>query len=291
MLVVPLCQKLKSLKMNTKEQTKKVTLVTGASAGIGEVTAVRLKEAGFIVYAAARRLERMKSLENRGIHVLKLDLTVDESMVNCANTILAKHGQLDVLVNNAGYGSYGAMEDVSMEEARKQFEVNVFGLARLTQLFLLTMRKQRSGRIINVSSVGGKIGSPHGVWYQGSKFAVEGLSDSLRMELKQFNIDVVVIEPGAIKTEWSEITRANLIRTSGHTAYGQKAKIHAAALEKYDNMGSKPEVIAKAIYNAATSKKPKTRYVIGKGISVMLFVKAILPDRMFDRIMIGMLLR
>ncbi len=172
----------------------------------------------------------MKSLEKKGIHILNLDLTVDDSMLDCANTILTKHERLDVLVNNAGYGSYGAMEDVPMEEAKKQFEVNVFGLARLTQLFLPIMRKQQSGRIINVSSVGGKIGSPHGVWYQGSKFALEGMSDNLRMELKQFNIDVIVIEPGAIKTEWSGIAQNNLIKTSGHTAYGRIAKIHLVLL-------------------------------------------------------------
>jgi len=272
------------------EKKEKVVLITGASAGIGEATAILMKKAGFIVYAAARRVDRMRKLEKFGIQILDLDVTVEESMVKCANIILAKHGALDVLVNNAGYGSYGAMEDIPMEEAKKQFEVNVFGLARMTQLFLPSMRKQGSGKIINVSSIGGKIGSPHGVWYQGSKFAVEGMSDSLRMELKQFNIDVVVIEPGAIKTEWSEITQENMLKISGQSEYGKNIKIHADNLAKYDNMGSDPLVIAKGILKASTARKPKTRYAIGKGVSVMLFLKNILPDRLFDRFMMKMLL-
>lgn len=273
------------------ENKKKVALVTGASAGIGTATAIKLKEAGFIVYGAARRIKKMKELEINGINVIKLDLTVDESMVNCANHILKEHGRLDVLVNNAGYGSYGAMEDVPMEEAKKQFDVNVFGMARLTQLFLPTMRKQGSGRIINVSSIGGKAGSPHGVWYQGSKFAVEGLSDSLRMELKQFNIDVVVIQPGAIKTEWNEIARENLIKTSGNTVYGKNARKHSANLEKWDKRGSEPEVIAKGILKAVKAKRPKTRYAIGSGAALGLFVKSILSDRMYDRFLLNMLFK
>lgn len=273
------------------KNTNKIALVTGASSGIGAATAIRLKNSGFTVYGAARRVEKMKKLEKEGIHIIKLDITNDDSIMCCCNIILKKHGKLDLLVNNAGYGSYGAMEDVPIEEAKKQFEVNVFGLARLTQLFLPSMRKQMSGRIINVSSVGGKYGCPHGVWYQGSKFAVEGLSDSLRMELKQFNIDVVIIEPGAIKTEWFDIACNKLIETSGHTAYGKNAKKHAAALKKYQNIASEPDVTAKGIYKAATVKRPKIRYAIGKGASAAIFMKNILPDRLMDKVMMYTLLR
>jgi NAD(P)-dependent dehydrogenase (short-subunit alcohol dehydrogenase family) len=274
--------------MNNKNR---VALVTGASAGIGTATALKLKEAGYTVYGAARRVEKMKVLEERGIKLIKLDVTLDESMVSCAKKILKEQGRLDVLVNNAGYGFYGAMEDVPMEEARKQFDVNVFGMARLTQLFLPTMRKQGSGRIINVSSIGGKAGCPHGVWYQGSKFAVEGLSDSLRMELKQFNIDVVVIQPGAIKTEWNEIARENLLKTSGDTVYGKNARKHAANLEKWDKRGSEPEVIARGILKAVQAKRPKVRYAIGSGAAIGLFIKSILSDRMYDRFLLNMLFK
>ncbi len=196
---------------------KKVALVTGASSGIGKESAKLLIENGFTVYGAARRVDKMKDLEQFGIKLLAMDVTVEESMVNGINQILETEKRIDVLINNAGYGSYGALEDVPISEAKYQFEVNIFGLARLTQLVLPSMRKQKSGKIINISSIGGKLGEPHGAWYHATKFAVEGLSDSIRMELKQFGIDVVIIEPGAIITEWNTIARENLIKVSGNT--------------------------------------------------------------------------
>ena len=174
-----------------------------------------------------------------------------------------------------------------MEEARYQFEVNVFGLARLTQLVLPNMRERQRGKIINVSSIGGKLGEPHGCWYHATKFAVEGLSDSLRMELKQFNIDVVVIQPGAIKTEWGSIARKNMLKISGHTTYGDLAKKHVAMLEKFDGQGSDPSVIGDAILTACTSVKPKTRYAIGNSAGMMLFMRKILSDRLFDKMMLS----
>ena len=176
--------------------TDKVAIVTGASSGIGEATARQLHGAGYIVYAAARRTERMAGLAGAGIRTLAMDLTVEEQMTSGIERALAEAGRVDILVNSAGYGSFGSLEEVPLSEARHQFEVNVFAPARLVQLVLPAMRAQRSGRIINISSIGGKIYEPLGDWYHATKFALEGLSDSLRAELRPFGIDVVV--PGML---------------------------------------------------------------------------------------------
>ena len=189
----------KARSVTTKEQ--KVALVTGASSGIGEATAQHLHEAGFLVYGAARRTNRMQALGELGVRTLAMDVTDDESMAAGVKHILDEAGRIDVLVNNAGYGSYGAVEDVSLDEARRQFEVNVFGAARLTQLVLPHMREQHSGSIVNITSMGGKIYTSFGAWYHATKFAFEAFSDCLRVETKEFGIDVVIIEPGAIATE------------------------------------------------------------------------------------------
>ena len=165
-----------------------VVIVTGASSGIGEATALALDQAGFAVYAGARRLDRMAGLAERGITVAELDVTDEGSMVAFVDRVLADRGQVDVLINNAGYGSYGAVEDVPLDEGRRQFEVNLFGLARMTQLVTPSMRAAGSGRIVNISSMGGHFGEALGAWYHASKFAVEGFSDSLRLELHEFGI-------------------------------------------------------------------------------------------------------
>ena len=192
-----------------------VALITGASSGIGHATALALAASGWVVYGAARRVDRMQELEASGCHVLEMDVTDDASLRAGVDRILTEQHRLDVLVNNAGYGSYGALEDVPIDEARRQFEVNVFGLARLTQLVLPTMRALGRGRIINVSSIGGRIYEPIGSWYHATKFAVEGLSDSLRIELAPHGIDVVIIQPGPIRTEWNTISRRSAEEYSG----------------------------------------------------------------------------
>jgi short-subunit dehydrogenase len=268
---------------------KQVALITGASSGIGLESARLLAKEGYIVYAAARRVERMKELEADGVRLLSMDVTDDTSMQAGIKEIIAKENRIDILVNNAGYGSYGALEDVPISEAKYQFEVNIFGLARLTQLVLPHMRAQRSGKIVNVSSIGGKIGEPHGSWYHATKFAVEGLSDSLRMELKQFNIDVVVVEPGAILTEWTAIARDNLIKVSGQTAYKDLAQKHAKMFDGAEQMGSKPIVIAETILKIAKAKHPRTRYAVGGGAKPILFLRSILSDRLFDKLMLTMI--
>src|ERR1700761_7097587 len=183
----------------------RVALVTGASSGIGEATVKLLLKKRYTVYAAARRLDRMAKLKEAGAKLIDLDLTDDASIVACVDAIRKESERLDVLVNNAGYGSYGALEDVPMDEARRQFEVNLFGAARLCQLALPMMREQKYGKIVNVSSVGGSFGDPFGNWYHATKYALEGLSDCLRIELIPFGIDVIIIQPGAIRTEWAGI--------------------------------------------------------------------------------------
>jgi NAD(P)-dependent dehydrogenase (short-subunit alcohol dehydrogenase family) len=263
----------------------KIALVTGASSGIGMATAGALHDLGYTVYAAARRLDRMSDLADRGVRTLAMDVTDNESMTSGIKRIIAETGRIDVLVNNAGYGSYGALEDVPQEEGRRQFDVNVFGLARLTQLALPHMRAQRGGCVVNVSSIGGKIYTPLGGWYHATKFAVEGLSDSLRVELKPFGIKVVLIEPGSIRTEWGGIAAERLLATSADTAYAGQAKGVVAAMratETNPRLASPPGVIADAIVRAVTARRPKTRYVVGVGARPAIFLRALLPDRAFD---------
>lgn len=267
---------------------EKVALVTGGSSGIGKETARLLAQSGFVVYAAARRTEKMRDLEGLGVRLLEMDVTSEESMMNGIDEIFRAEKRIDVLVNNAGYGSYGALEDVPLPEARYQFEVNIFGLARLCQLVLPAMRAQRSGRIINISSVAGSFGEPHGSWYHATKYALEGLSDSLRMELKQFGIDVVIIKPGAIKTEWASIAREKMKSVSGETVYRDLVRGHVALFERADTqLGSEPIVVARKILKAALANRPRTRYAVGGGAKPMLFIRSILSDRMFDRLVTG----
>ncbi|MDQ0474231.1 oxidoreductase [Labrys wisconsinensis] len=264
----------------------RTALVTGASSGIGEATAKALLADGYTVYAAARRLDRMAGLAAAGVRPIALDLIDDASMVAAVEKILGETGRIDVLVNNAGYGSYGALEDVPLEEARRQFEVNLFGAARLCQLVLPAMRTQKGGRIVNVSSIGGKGGEPFGAWYHATKFALEGLSDSLRMELIPFGIDVIVIEPGAIRTEWGGIAHESMLRMSGDTAYGPYARRHARLHERAGTrMASPPEVVARIIARAVASKRPRTRYPAGGGARWILLIQRFLTDRMQDRLM------
>jgi short-subunit dehydrogenase len=265
----------------------KTALVTGASSGIGEATARTLASSGYTVYGAARRVERMAGLADVGVRVIAMDVTDDASMVSGVERIVADTGRVDVLVNNAGYGSYGALEDVPISEAKYQFDVNIFGLARLTQLVLPHMRAQRSGRIVNVSSVGGKIYEPLGSWYHATKFAVEGLSDSLRLELAPFGIRVIVIEPGAITTEWSAIAADGLVKTSGDTAYADLAHNGAAVLNFTDGnprLASPPSVVADAIGKAVAARRPRTRYAVGGGAKPVLLLRRALPDRAFDAV-------
>jgi len=267
----------------------KVALITGASSGMGKSTAHKLHSQGYTVYGAARRMKKMQDLKEKGMSIVPLDLTKDASIVDCINTILKKEGRIDVLINNAGYGSYGAVEDVSIEEAKRQFEVNMFGLARITQLVLPNMRERKSGRIVNISSMGGKIYTPFGAWYHATKHAVEGWSDCLRLELKKFEIDVVVVEPGGIKTDWGMIAAENLKKTSGTGAYSEFAIHVAEGMKKtYSNDSlTDVDVLGKVIAQAATTKKPKTRYAKGYMAKPAMAIRKWFGDRIFDKMIMS----
>lgn len=267
---------------------KKIVLITGASAGIGKETAFLLIERGYIVYGAARRLDQMKDLEDKGIQILPLDVTNEDSMVACINTIISKEGRIDVLINNAGYGSYGAIEDVPLDEARRQFEVNIFGLARLTQLVLPHMRKNKYGKIVNISSMAGKVYTLFGGWYHATKHALEGLSDCLRMETKGFGIDVIIIEPGGIKTDWGQIAADNLKKTSGSGAYAKLANQAADGFEKLysGNQLTDAKVIAKTIYKSIIARRPKSRYLVGYMAKPAVLARRLFGDKIFDKIML-----
>jgi NAD(P)-dependent dehydrogenase (short-subunit alcohol dehydrogenase family) len=261
----------------------KVAIVTGASSGIGAAVARRLHAQGHTVYAVARRVELMAPLAEEGIVPVRLDITDDVALAALVSRVIAETGRIDVLVNNAGYGALGAIEDVPLAEARRQFDVNVFGLARLTQLVLPHMRAQRGGRIINMSSMGGKIHVPLGGWYHATKFAVEGFSDALRLEVAPFGIHVVVIEPGAIDTEWHGVAADNLMSTSGVGAYADQASAVAKILAA-GGLGSSPEVIAKAVDRAVRARRPRSRYAVGLGAKPIMLARRVLPDKVFDRL-------
>ena len=245
---------------------EKVILITGASSGIGFDAARTLARQGHRVYAAARRVALMEPLQTDGVHVIGMDVTDEASMKNAVETVLQQEGRIDVLVNNAGFGYFGAIENVPMEEARKQLEVNVFGLARLTQLVLPVMRQQGSGRIINTSSIAGKMTFYMGGWYNVTKYAVEAFNDALRMEVKPFGINVVKIEPGAIKTDWGVIAANHLKETSKDTVYQDDGQRWAESIDWFyhTNMLSKPSVVTKAICRAVNSKHPRVCYCCGR---------------------------
>ncbi len=271
---------------------KKVILITGASSGMGKVTAKELIEQGHTVYTVALRIDQMQDLKTLGGHPLQMDITINDDIEKVVNTIVKREGKIDVLINNAGYGSYGAVEDVSIDEARRQFEVNLFGLARITQLVLPIMRKNKSGRIINISSMGGKVYSPFGAWYHATKHALEGWSDCLRIETKPFGIDVVVIEPGGIKTPWGIIAAENLKKTSGNGAYAERSnRVADSMIEMFTNGKylTGEAVISKTIVKASFVKNPKPRYAVGYMAKPVLFIRKFISDRFLDKIVVSRL--
>lgn len=266
---------------------KKTILITGASSGIGYDAAQLLAQQGHCVYAAARRVERMESLKALGVRVIKMDVTEEESMRQGVEEIVQAEGRIDVLINNAGYGFFGAIETVPLAEARRQLEVNVFGLARLTQLVLPQMRKQGSGRIINTSSIAGKMVIYMGGWYNVTKYAVEAFSDALRMEVKPFGIDVVMIEPGSIKTNWGIIAAQHLKESSSGTAYEEIGTQWARNIDWFyrSNLLSSSSLIAKAISRAVNSRHPKARYCRGRFSFAGRVAHAVMPSRWWDAMM------
>ena len=272
--------------------TNKTVLITGASSGIGKETAKQLVAEGYTVYAAARRVEKMEDLKELGCIPLKMDISKEEDVVAVVEKISDEQGGVDILVNNAGFGTQGSVEETTLEDARYQFDVNLFGLARLTQLALPYMRNNRYGKIVNVSSIGGKIYGPLGAWYIASKHALEGWSDCLRIEVKQFGIDVVVIEPGAISTEFDDVYVGPMLERSGRGPYRNIALGMAEFSRrnhKRKNGSSPPSVIANTISKALSTERPKTRYAAGRLAKPMLFVRKWFGDRTYDRLIASMI--
>ena len=265
---------------------RKVILITGASSGIGYEAAQRLARQGHKVYGAARRVELMEPLREAGVVPLKMDMTDEDSMAGAVRSIIDAEGRIDVLVNNAGYGYLGAIENVPMDEARKQMEVNIFGLAGLTRLVLPHMRERHSGRIINISSIAGRAVVLFGGWYNVSKYAVEALSDALRIELKPFGIKVSVIEPSGIKTDWGIIAADNLEKSSRGSAYeGPALRMAGTFRMAYtSNILSPSWKVARAIARAANARRPRVRYHVGAGAGLFVVLHTILPARWWDAI-------
>jgi NAD(P)-dependent dehydrogenase (short-subunit alcohol dehydrogenase family) len=270
----------------TTTAISKAVLITGCSTGIGRATALLLAERGYPVYATARRLDSIADLAIKGCRTLQLDVCDEASMAAAVQTIEASEGAVGVLVNNAGYGLEGAFETTPMSEVRRQFETNVFGLIRLTQLVLPKMRAQRWGRIVNLSSVGGKITLPGGAFYHATKHAVEAMSDALRFELGGFGIDVVIIEPGAIKTRFGDTATASIAQhadgpyASFNTQVAEKIKdAFEGQLERF---AGEPIDVARKIERAISVPKPRTRYPVTAAAHLLTRLRPILPDRAFD---------
>lgn len=264
--------------------TKKVILITGASSGMGLETAKDLVKQGHTVYGAARHI---KKIEEIGAHALEMDMADYTSLEKGVKEVIKKEGRIDVLWNNAGFGLYGPVEDVPIETAKYQFEVNIFGLARLTQLVTPHMRKQKSGLIINTSSMGGKIYFPLGAWYHASKHALEGFSDCLRIELKQFGIKVVILEPGAIETNFGGPLLENLKKLPKNSAY--KSMIDTFMGMDMSSMKASPtSLISKTIQEIISSEDPKRRYLVGSMAKPLVYMRKWLGDGYLDKQMLKM---
>lgn len=267
---------------------KKVILITGASSGMGKESAKALIQQGHTVYTVARRIDQMQDLKALGGHPIQMDVTKESDIQHVVDSIIQQEGKIDILWNNAGYGLYGSVEDVSLEEARKQMEVNVFGMAAMTQKVVPYMRNAKSGTIINTSSMGGKMYFPMGAWYHASKHAVEGLSDCLRLELKPFNIKVVVLEPGFIATEFGSVLLNGFDKIRKDSAYkNMMDKIIEGTKKSEQGGNSSPSVISDAIVKIVNSGNPKTRYKVGKFSKMMPWMRIYLGDKLFDKIVMS----
>lgn len=263
-----------------------VALVTGASSGIGEASAIALAAEGWTVVGAARRLDRLEPLRAKGVTPHALDVADDDSMVTLVEDVIADHGRIDVLVNNAGYSVFGAVEDVPVEVARRQLEVNVLGVSRMSQLVLPHMRAARAGRIVNIASVAGQVGEPLGGWYHASKYAVEALSDAMRMELAPHGVKVSIIEPGAIRTEFGGIAADSLAEYSGSGAYAGQARRMARAHERmFGADAADVSVVVEAIVHAATATRPRARYQVPASARAMVAATRVTPSRVMDAVM------
>jgi NAD(P)-dependent dehydrogenase (short-subunit alcohol dehydrogenase family) len=275
------------------DPASRAVLVTGCSTGIGRATATRLAAAGWPVYATARRAESIADLADAGCRTLALDVTDDASMQSAVAEVTGAHGAVGVLINNAGYSQSGPIEEVPLDAARRQFETNVFGAMRMAQLVLPRMREQRWGKIVNISSMGANFTFPGGGWYHATKHALDALSDALRFEVKGFGVDVVIVQPGLIKTEFGNAATASMEDTTDDAGpYGRfNAALSAATQNVYGDasplgrLGGPPEAVAEVIEKAITAKHPRARYRVTASAHLMITQKRLLPDRAWDAVM------
>jgi short-subunit dehydrogenase len=269
----------------------KAVLITGCSTGIGRATAERLARSGWTVYATARRLDAIQDLATKGCRILALDVCDEGSMRAAVDAVERAEGAVGVLVNNAGYGQEGAFEATPMAEIRRQFETNVFGLIRLTQMVLPGMRRQGWGKIVNLSSMGGKLTFPGGAFYHATKHAVEALSDALRFEVAGFGIDVIVVEPGPIRTQFGDTAIGSITGPGGddpaYAAFNTQvaAKIREAYEGPMGRLASGPEAVAQVIEKALAKPRPATRYPVTAAARIMMGLRRWLPDRAFDAVL------
>lgn len=265
--------------------TRRTALITGCSSGIGAATAGRLAAHGWDVWASARRPEVLADLAAAGCRTVALDVTDESSMAAAVEAVRAGAGRIDALVNNAGYSQSGALESLDVDDVRRQFETNVFGLLRLTQLVLPVMREQRSGRVVNIGSMGGKLTFPGGGAYHASKYAVEALSDALRYEVAGFGVKVVLIEPGLITTNFEAAVAAGMPTGEGpYAAFNER--VRATTTEAYDGpmarFGGPPESVARVIEKALTKHRPKPRYTVTVSAPAAMTMRKVLGDRGWD---------
>ncbi|MBN1757761.1 MAG: SDR family NAD(P)-dependent oxidoreductase [Chitinispirillaceae bacterium] len=262
---------------------QKVILITGASSGFGYAVAEELLGRGAVVFTAARRMEKMEPLREKGAMPVAMDVTSDASVADGVSEILRKQGRLDVLVNNAGYGGYGMLESVPLDEARRQFEVNVFGAMRMIRAVLPQMRVQGGGRIVNMSSIVGVAAMPMVGWYSSSKHALEALTDALRTEVHRFGISLPLIEPGPVKTEFEQVALEQLATVNHDPVYRKSVDNFTGNFKKMYANAPEPEVVVRTVVKAVYARRPKTRYPIGV-TGLVGTVKKLLSDRMMDAI-------
>jgi NAD(P)-dependent dehydrogenase (short-subunit alcohol dehydrogenase family) len=266
----------------------KAVLITGCSSGIGHATAELLAREGWTVYATARKPQTLADLERQGCKTLALDVTDETSMAAAVQTVVNAEGAIGVLINNAGYSQSGAVESVPIEQVRRQFETNVFGLIRMCQLVLPGMREQRSGRIVNLSSMGGRLTFPGGGFYHATKYAVEAISDALRFEVRGFGVDVIIVEPGLIITNFGDTAAGSVGGADGpYASFNQDVarateQVYKGPLAK---LGGGPEVVAETISAALKAKRPRARYPVTTSARVMMGQRRLMPDRVWDLLM------
>jgi NAD(P)-dependent dehydrogenase (short-subunit alcohol dehydrogenase family) len=277
--------------MSTQSAPSKAVLVTGCSSGIGRATALHLAGRGHVVYASARRPDSIADLEQHGCRLLALDVTDETSRQEAVHAVEAEHGAVGALVNNAGYSQSGAVESIPLDDVRRQFETNVFGLVRLCQLVLPAMREQHWGRIVNVSSMGANFTFPGGGFYHATKYAVEAISDALRFEVKGFGVDVVIVQPGLIRTSFGDVAATAVGHADDDGPYTSfNARVAQATRDIYvkgpaRHLGGGPETVARTIERAITAKSPKIRYRVTPSARLLIGQRALMTDRMWDRMM------